>query len=204
MDDSQNCDDRSLNASSTGTSTSHANENPKLEPNENLPCGGYISTLSEKMNQPHDVGAEFQNIYTDTFAYIFLGGILHFMLLCILIALARVTTLIVLREHFISLFKHCILLTTSLFIGGLIGHLYWSEYVWNHIYYSPDYVVDFYYFHKTSQEVMTPAGWDPGWLIGEHTEASIENAWWKVAPICWLISGITFIVSIRLTKTIGC
>lgn len=151
------------------------------------------------MGEPIVVEPSVHNVLLDAVCYLALGDFFHviiyFLLLLLIIPVFWVRTKKFSLETFLFLTK----LVFCLFIGGLLGHLYWSEFIWNKMYYSPDYVVDFYYFFKTTEHVLTPAGWEPGWMIGEHKAQDIKDAWWTVAPVCWVISALLFLLmNIRL------
>jgi len=136
---------------------------------------------------PEPVDPSFQNLPADVAAYLMLAIPLF---MAILIVMALVTLPFAYR--FRSSFRTIALVSSSgvasVFIAGLIGHLYWSEYIWNVVYYSPDYVVDFWMFSPATADIMHPAGWDPGHLIADYTEADMIREWRTVAGACWLLA----------------
>ncbi|MDP0491181.1 MAG: hypothetical protein Q7Q71_09060 [Verrucomicrobiota bacterium JB023] len=148
---------------------------------------------------PEIVSPQFQNPVVDTAAYLMLGlplfaiffvGSLIFALPVVLLGKARMSSVV--STVFTAL--------ACIFVSGLIGHLYWSEFIWNEVYYSPDYVVDFWMFFPTTGDVMRPAGWEPGHLIGNHTEASITHRWCMVSLFCWMLAAGFFVQAQRYKK----
>ena len=143
---------------------------------------------------PEIVSPQFQNPAADTAAYLMLGLPLHVVLL--VVGLAFAVPLALVRKYKIrSAVVIVMKAVASVFISGLFGHLYWSEYIWNVVYFSPDYVVDFWMFFPANGDIMSPAGWDSGHLISSHTESDISTRWWLVSIPCWLLAGALFTVS---------
>ena len=145
---------------------------------------------------PEIVSPQFQNPAADTVAYLMLGLPLHVALLVISLAFA-VPFAFIRRHKVTSAVVIVITAVASIFISGLIGHLYWSEYIWNVVYFSPDYVVDFWMFFPANADIMSPAGWDPGHLISSHSESDISTKWWLISIPCWLLAGTLFVLSMR-------
>ncbi len=79
-----------------------------------------------------------------------------------------------------------------MFVAGLLGHLFWSAFVWNHVYYSPDYVVDFWMLRPASEKLLHVHGWPTGHLIDSHSAEDIFRSWLLLASACWVAAAALF------------
>ena len=131
--------------------------------------------------------------------YLMLGVPLHLVLLLVILVVVMLVTRITSPDLIGRAVLGSIWAVSAMFLGGLLGHLYWSEFVWNEIYYSPDYMVDFWMFFPANERLMHPAGWPPGHLVGEHTAFDIRRAWLNVACVCWF-STILIILMPQIRK----
>ena len=131
--------------------------------------------------------------------YLMLAVPLHLVFLLVILGVVILVTKIISPNLTGRAVRWSIGGVSAMFLGGLVGHLYWSEFVWNVIYYSPDYMVDFWMLFPASERLMHPAGWPAGHLVGEHTASDIRLAWLNVASVCW-ISTILIILMPQIIK----
>jgi len=124
--------------------------------------------------------------------YLPVGAVIHLLLLAGILVLVLPITFCISRSSLLSCLKVFSLGVLIMYIVGLGGHFYWSLWVWNTIYYSPDYVIDFWMFIPASGYLMDPAGFGPGHLIGSHVETDIYSTWIAASSCCWIAWLILF------------
>ena len=127
-------------------------------------------------------------------AYMLLAIPLHLVLLMVILFVVILLTKITSPGLTGLAIRWSIWGVAVIFVAGLGGHLYWSEFIWNKVYYSPDYVVDFWMIFPAGEHLMYPAGWPAGHLVGEHSTSDIKLAWLKVAAVCWISSTLAILM----------